>query len=109
MRAHGRDPAFAQDNDEISPADLRQAMRDDEGRSSARGVGDGALDLIFGGRVNCGGGIIQDQNARVGQEGACQRNALALSAGERDAAFTDDGIVGLVKFQDEVMCLRGDG
>ena len=80
MRADGGDPAFAQDDDQICPADLRQAVRDDEGRASAGGVGDGALDLVLGGGVDGGGGIIQDQDARVGQEGARQRDALALSA-----------------------------
>ena len=55
MRADGGDLAFAHDDDQVSPADLRQAMRDDEGRASACGVGDGALDLIFGSRVNCRG------------------------------------------------------
>ena len=106
MRADGGDLAFAQHDDQICPADLRQAMRDDKGRPPAGRVGDGALDLVLGRRVDRGGGIIQDQNVRIGQEGACQGDALALSAGERDAAFADDGCIALVKGLDEIIRLR---
>ena len=80
MRADGGDLAFAEDDDQISPADLRQAVGDDEGRASAGGVGDGALNFVLGGGVNRGGGIIQHQHARIGEEGAGERDALALSA-----------------------------
>ena len=54
MCADGGDFAFAENNDEVCPADLREAVRDDEGGPSAGGVGDGALNFILGGRVNCG-------------------------------------------------------
>ena len=42
---------------------------------------------------------------RIGQEGARQRQALTLPAGKRDAAFTDDGRVPLVKGLDELVRL----
>ena len=86
---------LAQDDDQVRPADLRQAVGDDEGGASPRGGGDGALDLVFGGAVDGAGRIVQDQDARIGQEGARQRQALALPAGERDAALADDGVVAL--------------
>ena len=54
-------------------------------------------------RVDGGGGIVQDQDARVGQEGARQRQALALSAGEGHAALADDRLVALVESVDEVI------
>ena len=70
MCAHGGDLSFSQDDDQVCPADLRQTVRDDERRPAARCVGDGPLDLVLRGRIDRGGRVIQDQNVRVGQEGA---------------------------------------
>ena len=70
---------------------------------------DGALDPVLGGRIDGGGRIVQDQDARIGEEGARQGQPLALSAGERDAALADDGLVPLVEGLDELMRLRGLG
>src|SRR5512140_3256231 len=84
-------------------------MRDDEGCASAGGVGDGALDLVLGGGVDGGGGVVEDQNMRIGQEGTSQRDALTLSTGEGHAAFADDCFIALIEGMDEVICLRGLG
>ena len=51
MCADGGDPAFAQHDDQVCPADLGQAMCDDKCCPAAGSIGDGALDLVFGGRV----------------------------------------------------------
>ena len=109
MCTDGGNFAFAENDDEVCPADLREAVRDDKSGPSAGGVGDCALDLILGGRVDGGGGIIQHENARVGEKGAGEGDALALSAGEGHAAFADDGSIRLVKLKDEVMRLCGGG
>src|SRR5215212_3872530 len=105
MATDGSDPAFAQDNDQVCPADLRQAVRNDERRSSARRVGDGTLDLILSRRVNGGRGIVQDQDVRIGEKGTRQCQPLALAAGERDAAFTHNSCIALIKGLDEVIRL----
>ena len=49
VRANGGNPAFPKNDDQICPADLRKAVRDDERCPSARRVGNGALDLVLGG------------------------------------------------------------
>ncbi len=51
------------------------------------------LDEGFGFGVEAGGGFVEDQNSRVGQDGAGDGDALALAAGKFDAAFADDGVV----------------
>ena len=50
-------------------------------------------DALFGLRVHGGKGIVEDQDARIADDGAGDGAALFLSAGESDAAFADDGFV----------------
>jgi len=44
-----------------------------------------------------GGGFVEYQDARIGQDGAGDGNALLLSAGKLHAAFADDGAVFFVE------------
>ena len=48
MGAHGNDFPFAEHDDEVCPADLGETVGDDEGGASFSGVGDGALNFVFG-------------------------------------------------------------
>ena len=57
--------------------------------------------LGFG--VEAGGGFVEDQDARVGQDGAGDGDALALAAGELDAALADDGVVLLFEVLGELV------
>ena len=50
-------------------------------------------DALFGLRVDGGKGIVEDEDARIANDRAGDGAALFLSAGERDAAFADDGVV----------------
>ncbi len=65
-----------------------------------------ALDLVFGGAVDGAGRVVQDQDARVGQEGAGDGEALALPARERHAALADHGLVAFGKACDKLVRLR---
>src|SRR5258708_40320378 len=79
-------------------------MRDHESRTSAHKVTQTLLDQRLRFRIEAGGGFIEDQDARIGQDGASDGNALFLSAGKLNAAFADDRVVlileGLSKFVD---------
>ena len=97
MVADGGDAALAQDDDLVGPADLREAVGDEQGGAALGGAVDGSLDLILGGAVNGAGRVVQDQDARVGQEGAGQGQALALAARERHAALADHGLVAVLE------------
>ena len=48
-------------------------------------------DLVFLGRVDRAGGVVEDQHPRVGEDGAGQRDALALAARQREAALAQLG------------------
>ena len=52
------------------------------------------LDHGFGFGVERAGGFVEDEDARLGQQGAGDGQPLALAAGELDAALADDGVVG---------------
>ena len=109
MSAGSREPAAAHHQDQVSPADLREAVGDDERGASPGSSVNRLLDLVLGGRVDGAGRIIQHEDARIGEEGARQCQPLALPAGKRDPAFTDDGVVAVRKGQDELVRLGGFG
>ena len=59
------------------------------------------LDRRLGGRVDRGGGVVEDQDPRVGEQRAGDRDPLALAAGEGQAALADPGLVAVGQFADE--------
>src|SRR2546421_9787557 len=63
------------------------------------------LNLVLGSAVYCAGRIIQDENSRVGEQGSCNGDALALSTREGDATLTNDGLVAMLKSGDKGICL----
>ena len=83
------DFAAAKDDHAVGPADLRQAMGDQQGRATFEDATDRLLDLGLGFAVDGAGRVVDDQDAGIGQEGAGDRDALTLSAGERDTTFAD--------------------
>ena len=68
-------------------------MGDDEGGAALHEVAEAVLDHRFGLGVERAGGLVEDEDARVGEDGAGDGEALALAAGELDAALADDGVV----------------
>src|SRR2546423_14221015 len=51
--------------------------------------------LRFG--VEAGGGFIENQNFRIGENSASNGDPLALSTGELDPAFANDGVIFVVE------------
>ncbi len=60
-------------------------------------------DPRLGRRVERAGGLVEDQDRRVLQQGAGDRQALPLTAGEGRAALADDGVVALRLTDDELV------
>src|SRR5262245_59237546 len=88
-RPHGRKPVR---DDENGPplGDLLHVLLND------------ALALIVEGARR----LIEDQNARVGDERAGNRDTLALAARQGRAAFADDRVVAFGQLEDEFVCSR---
>ena len=68
-------------------------MGDDDDRAVAGDVGEGLVDLALGGGVDRRGGVVEDDDAGGGQHAPGDCEALALPAGERDPALSDEGLV----------------
>jgi len=79
--------ALVQDQDDIGPADRGETMGDDEGGPAAEEPAQGLLDQAFAFRVQGRGGLVQDQDAGILQNGPGYGHPLALAAGEGQASF----------------------
>src|SRR5581483_151056 len=62
---------------------------------------DGLLDFVLGRAVDGAGRVVEHQDARVGQQGARDGDALALPARKGDAAFANQRIVAIFEAGDE--------
>ena len=82
------------DKNLIGAADGGEPVGDDEGGAALHELVEAGLDhgLRFG--VERAGGFVENEDARLGKKGAGDGEALALAAGELDAALADDGVVG---------------
>ena len=65
-----------------------------------------ALDLALGGGVDARGGVVEHQHARVGDDRAGDRDALALAARQGQAALADQRVVAVGQALDELVYLR---
>src|SRR5687767_2415355 len=97
------DAALLDGDDAVAVAHGRQAVRDDEHGAALADVAHVALDRLLGFEVEGAGRLIEDQDARVGDQSARDRDALALAARERAAALADHGIVAFRQLQNEVV------
>ena len=101
MAALFDDAALVEDEDAIGADHARQPVRQDEGRASGREAVDRLLDhrLVFG--VDRGQCLVEDQDRRVAQQGAGDRQSLALAARQHDAALADHRPIPLRQQRDE--------
>src|SRR6266481_7001985 len=93
--------AAFQDENFIGPADLRQAMGNQQRGAALQDAVNGLLDFVFSGAVDSAGRVIEHQDVRVGQQGAGDGDALALTARKRDATFANQGSVAVFEAFDE--------
>ena len=88
--------------DQLGVAHRRQPMGDDDGGALAHQLGERVPHLRLADRVEMRGRFVEDQHRRVLEEGAGDRDALALSAGELHAALADAGVEPVGQARDEV-------
>jgi hypothetical protein len=101
-------PPVLQVQDPAGEADRRQPVGDhDQRRLEVRSK---ALeDLRLDRRVDRARRVVQDQDARIPDERACERDPLALAARERVPAFTEDGVEAVRQVADEAVGSRDGG
>lgn len=103
VRAALDDAATFQDEDTIGAANRGEAVGNDQNGAVFHDAIEGLLDESFGFGIEGGGGFIEDENTGIMKDGAGDRDALALTAGQINSAFTDPGFVTLGKLFDELM------
>src|SRR5437667_4060761 len=93
VRAALDNAAFPENHDLVSVLHRGGAMRDQNGGATAHDTAQSGEDFLLGLRVHARERVIQDQDARVANNGASNGGALLLSSGERDAAFANRSFV----------------
>ncbi len=101
------DAAVLDDEDDVGVEDRREPVRDHEARAAFHQRHERGLDRRFVGRVERAGRFVEDEDARVLEQHARDREPLALAAGELVAALADDRVVAVGQRRDEVVDVRG--
>jgi hypothetical protein len=87
VRAAVDDLAGVDEQDLVGALDRRDAVGDHDRRPVAHQPVERLLDQVVGPGVDARGRLVQDQDARVDQDRARDRDALALPAREAGAAL----------------------
>src|ERR1700730_5984865 len=103
MRAVLDEAAALNGHDAVAGAHRREAVRDDEDRATLGDLAHVLLDDALALVVERARGLIEDQDAWVGHQGAGNGDTLALPPGERSAPLAHHGVVALGQLQHEVM------
>lgn len=70
-----------------------EAMANEEGGAASHKAVHGLRDIGFGFRVEGAGRLVEDEDGRVLEKGASERDTLALAAGNQRATFAEFRIV----------------
>ena len=97
------DPALVEDEDPVQRAHRREAVGDHDRGAPLHQPLHRLLDQRLRLRVEARGRLVQDQDRRIGQEGAGHGHALALAARQLHAALAHQGAVALGQAHDEVV------
>src|SRR5437899_9918140 len=92
VRAGFDHAAVVEDDDGVGPAHGGQAMRDHQRRAVLLETIEGGADGRLADRVQVRGGLVEDQDRRVLQERARDREALPLAARQPRAALAHDAV-----------------
>src|SRR5947207_5163639 len=92
VRAALDDASLVEDADQICIAHGRDAVRDDEARALAHHAAQLRENFLLGVGVDGRESVVEYENPRLAEDGARNRRALLLPAGERDAALADERV-----------------
>ena len=95
VRALRRDATVLEDDDLVGQRDRREPVGDHERRAPGHHLAQRELDLLLGRGVDRRGRVVEDQDPRIGQDRARDRDPLALAAGQRQPALADERVVAL--------------
>src|SRR5450759_4474262 len=99
------DVPIGHDHDQVRPSNGGETVGNHERGATLHQSVERLLDEFFGLGIHAGSRVVQDEDARVHQQGAGYRNALALTAGERNAALAYLCLVAFGELDDEIVRL----
>ena len=100
--------AVVHHHDAIGLQHGRQPMRDDDGGAALHEFLERLLHQPLGFRIQRTGGLVEQQNRRILEDGARQRDALALAARQPRAALAEECVVALRQLAQKFIGGRGD-
>ena len=109
MRARLHDPAGVEDHDPVRVADGREAVRDHDGRPAAHQERERVLHGRLRRAVEGRRRLVEHEHRRVLEQRTRDGDALALPAGELDAALADRRRVAVRQRRDEAVRVGGAG
>ena len=89
--AHGGDGAVFHDQDQVRVLNGGDALGDDQLGGAGDLLGEGLADGCVGTGIDGGGGVVQDQDLGLLQQGAGDAKTLLLTAGDIGAALFEIG------------------
>jgi hypothetical protein len=104
------DPAMLENDDQVGVANRRKAMGDDEGGAACQEPPEGDLDSALRADVHTRRCLVEDQDARIGEQGACEGDELTLAQGQPRSALGHLRLVPVLEGGDELVradSLRG--
>ena len=109
MSALVDDPSPVQDDDPLGEMQRRLAMRDEQRGPVRHHPTERIVNRGLDPSVDRARRVVEDQDARVIENRARERDPLTLPAREREPALTDRGVISPRQLLDELVCLRGSG
>ena len=109
MRALLGDAAVLEHDDAPGLADRREAVRDHDRRAPGEQAAQALLDARLGVQVDVRGGLVEHEDARVGDQRAREGDQLALAGRQLRAALADFGVIAAGQLGDELLGADGRG
>ena len=92
MGAAGDDSAVVDEHDSFGEGDRRESVGDQDRGPIGAAAGQRLVKLLFDGDIDGARGVVENENRRIGHEGAGDGQSLALAAGDRRSALTELGV-----------------
>jgi hypothetical protein len=88
-------PSGVDDDHPVGQAERGAAVGDDQRGPTPHQLAEGGVDLLLGLGVDRRGGVVQDEDAGIGEQGPGERHPLALPARQAEAALPHDRVVAI--------------
>ena len=107
MRSLGDDTTLLEQDHSLGERNGRNPVGDDERGAVLEELFESIVDLRLDVNVDSAGGVVEDQNWGIDEQGSGDRDSLTLAARQGVATLADDRVVALGHRHDEVVGVGG--